>query len=290
LCCLLLEYASAHPASGIIVDAHGSIYFIDSRHAVLRLDSMHMLSEILKIPDGHWLAIDEAGSFSRSVPKYFQRITPPGAIPALIFAGGGAPIVVAGDGALYYGSGESNGDPMFPGGLDLSRILPDGRQQPASDRLRAILRDWDDGVTGLAAGQDRSVYVSTWTGVVKVGFDGSATVIAHPVSVPECDPDPADHKSGNRLPYLRGLTVLPNGTIYAAATSCHAVIRIGSRGDVRTVLKSERPWSPTGIASSGSELYVLEYTNANGPATEGWRPRVRKIDGRGRASTVVSVP
>jgi hypothetical protein len=37
------------------------------------------------------------------------------------------------------------------------------------------------------------------------------------------------------------------------------------------------------VAIRGEEIYVLEYTNANGPATEGWRPRVRKI---ARDSTV----
>jgi hypothetical protein len=287
--CLLCGSVAAHPASGIVVDTRGNIYFIDSRHAVMMVDGNHEVSVVRKVTDGHWLALDEAGRFSRSTPKYFERITPDGAIPTLIFAGGGAPLVVASDGALYYASGESNGDPMFPGGLGLSRILPDGRQSAVSDSLREILRSWDDGITGVAAGYDGSVYAATWTGVVKIGFDGTATVVRHPISVPECDPDPADHKPENRLPYLRGIAALPDGTVYAAATSCHAVVRIGTAGAVTTVLKSERPWSPTGVAAHGGDLYVLEYTNANGPATEGWRPRIRRIDGQGHATTVVSL-
>jgi hypothetical protein len=287
--CLLLGHVSGHPASGIVVDARGNIYFIDSGHGVMKLDTKREMTVVQRFPDGHWLTIDEAGHFSRSTPKYFQRITPSGATPTLIFAGGGAPLVVAEDGALYYGSGESNADPMFPGGLTLSKILPDGRQMPVSERLREILRSWDDGITGVAAGYDQSVYAATWTGVVRVGFDGTATVVKHPISVAECDPDPADHKPDNKLPFLRGLAVLPDGTVYAAATSCHAVVKIGTHGDVRSVLKSERPWSPTGIAVYGHDLYVLEYTNANGPQTEGWRPRIRKIDGLGHVSTVVRV-
>jgi len=288
--CLLCAFASAHPASGIVVDARGNIYFIDSRHAVMKLDTNHQLTVIRKVPDGHWLALDEAGRFARSTPKYFERITAFGVTPALIFAGGGAPLVVGSDGALYYASGESNGDPMFPGGLGLSRILPDGQQSPVSRQLQGILRDWDDGITGLAAGPGQSVYAATWTGVVKVRFDGTAIVVKHPVAVPDCDPDPADHKPDSRLPYLRGLAILSDGTVYAAATSCHAVVRIGTDSDVRTVLRSERPWSPTGIAAYGSDVYVLEYTNANGPATEGWRPRIRRIDGHGNVSTLASVP
>ena len=68
---LLCAYASAHPASGIVVDARGNIYFIDSRHAVMKLDTNHQLTVVRKVPDGHWLALDEAGRFARSTPKYF---------------------------------------------------------------------------------------------------------------------------------------------------------------------------------------------------------------------------
>ena len=286
---LFCECAIGHPASGIVVDSGGNVYFIYTGHALYKLDNHGSPSVVREIRDGHWLALDEAGHFSRSEPKYFQRITPAGATPTLIYAGGGAPLVVASDGALYYGSGESNGDPMFPGGLAVSRILPDGGQARFSDELARILHSWDDGVTGLAPGHDRSIYVATWTGVVKVTFDGAATIIKHPISVPECDVDPADHRPGNKLPYLRGLAVRPDGTVYAAATSCHAVIKIGAQGAVRTILKSERPWSPTGVAIFGDDVYVLEYTNANGPATEGWRPRIRKIDGEGHVSTVISI-
>jgi hypothetical protein len=34
---------------------------------------------------------------------------------------------------------------------------------------------------------------------------------------------------------------------------------------------------------------VLEYTNANGPATEGWFPRVRKIDKAGKVMMVADL-
>jgi len=254
----------------------------------MKLDPSGRLTIIRSVPDGHWLALDQAGSFSNSQPRYFERITPDGSVPALILAGGGSPIAVGSDGALYYASGP--GDTLSPGGLALAKTLPNGLQQSVSEALKQILREWDDGITGLAAGPDQSVYAATWTGLLRIRFDGTVTVVRHPVTVPQCDPDPADHKPGNKLPYLRGIAVLPGGIIYAAATSCHAVVRVDARGAVRTVLKAERPWSPTGVAVHGDDLYVLEYTNANGPATEGWRPRVRKVDSTGRVSMVASVP
>jgi hypothetical protein len=39
----------------------------------------------------------------------------------------------------------------------------------------------------------------------------------------------------------------------------------------------KRPWSPTGVALHGDDVYVLEYTGANGGRDEGWVPRVRKL-------------
>jgi hypothetical protein len=77
--------------------------------------------------------------------------------------------------------------------------------------------------------------------------------------------------------------------VYAAATSCHCVIKITPGGKVETVLKAERPWSPTGVATQGRDVYVLEYTNANGPATEGWRPRVRKLGRDGKVTTLATI-
>ena len=285
--CLLIT-AHAHPASGIVVDDYGNVFFIDSRHALYRIDLHHVTTVVKAVTDGHWLAMDKSGRFSNASLRYFERVTPRGTTPALIYAGGGAPITIGADGALYYGSGESNGDPMFPGALELSRIQPNGRQSKVSDDLRRLLAAWDDGITALTTGPDESLYAGTWTGLVKLDLRGAVTVIKHPLTVPGCDVDFADHKPGNKLPFVRGIAVLPDGTIFAATTSCHAVVKVSPSGNVESVLKAERPWSPTGLALHGHNLYVLEYTNANGPGTEGWRPRIRMINATGRIITVAA--
>ena len=74
-----------------------------------------------------------------------------------------------------------------------------------------------------------------------------------------------------------------------AATGCHRVVRIARDGNVEVVLKAERPWSPTGVALHGGDLYVLEYTNANGGPANGWSPRVRKLARDGKVSTLATV-
>jgi hypothetical protein len=78
--------------------------------------------------------------------------------------------------------------------------------------------------------------------------------------------------------------------IYVAATSCHRVVKITPDGQITSILKSEPPLFPTGVAVRGEDIYVLEYTNANAPGKEGWCPRVRKRAMDGTWITVVTVP
>ena len=182
------------------------------------------------------------------------------------------------DGNLYYGSNGMQEESFPAGAMTVVRFSPTGQQQVFAPLLKQKLAELKDGITGLASGPDGSIYVATWNGIVKLKSDGSIAEIVNPVIVTDCDSDPADHNPANASsPLLRGLGVDSHGNVYVAATSCHRVLKITPDGQVISVLKAERPWSPTGIAVSGDDIYVLEYTNANGPATEGWRPRVRKL-------------
>jgi len=280
--------ALAHPASGIVVDQEGNVYFIYSRTGVIRISSNGKMSYAHKAGDGHWMCIDEVGLFSRSQPKYFERITPEGARPAIIFAGGGSPIAIGKDGNFYY-CGGPHGE-MNPGALTVVRETPDNEQEILSPSLEDTLQILDDGITGIAAGPNGLIYVAGWNSLLRVSMDGRIETLVHPVVVNECDSDPADHLESNRgKPLLRGLAVDSSGVVYAAATSCHCLLRITPDGRVKTILKSDRPWAPTGVALHGDSIYLLEYTNANGPATEGWKPRVRKIDKDGNISVIADL-
>ncbi len=291
--CLLITCAAfAHPGSGIVVDAQGHVYFVYTNHGIMRIEPSGELTNIHKEEKGgHWLALDAGGAFSKVTLKQFERITPDGAVPTLIFASGGAPLVVGPDGNLYYGSNGSQEESFPTGANTVARQSARGRQELFSPSLKNKLAELQDGITGLAAGADGSIYVATWNGIVKLNRDGSIAKIVHPVVVPDCDSDPADHNPANASsPLFRGLGADSRGNVYVAATSCHRVVKITPEGQVTSILKSERPWSPTGIAVSGDDVYVLEYTNANGPMTEGWRPRVSKRGADGTWKTLVSVP
>src|SRR5262249_19844300 len=189
----------------------------------------------------HWLALDAADSFARADLKgwfgqrltpNFERIPPSDAHPTLLQTDG-VPFVVHRDGHLYYAHRHT----------EIVRLSPDGTRTLLVPDLRATAERLG-GIKGLAAGPDRSLYVAYPRSVKKLTSAGAVTALADPVVAPDCDRDvPADIPE----PYLRGLAVDSHGTAYAAATGCRCVVRITPGGKVETVLKSERPWSPTGV-------------------------------------------
>src|SRR3974390_194649 len=104
LACAGTTTATAHPGSGIVVDPEGQVYFQDSLGRVVwKIDAQGKLSQFLPGKGGHWMCLDREGSFSLVDLRLFERITPRGARPAIIFADGGAPVAVCRDGNLYFG-------------------------------------------------------------------------------------------------------------------------------------------------------------------------------------------
>jgi sugar lactone lactonase YvrE len=93
----------------------------------------------------------------------------------------------------------------------------------------------------------------------------------------------------NLGPYLRGLDVDAQGTIYVAASGCGRVLKVTPQGQVSTVTQLQSPWSPTGVAVSGSDLYVLEYLHTASDNRREWLPRIRKILPNGKISIVGSI-
>ncbi|SPE52877.1 hypothetical protein SBV1_1600014 [Verrucomicrobia bacterium] len=120
-------------------------------------------------------------------------------------------------------------------------------------------------------------------------MDGTFSTLANPIHLEGCEVDYPDNNTNNALPYLRGLAVDEHGNVFAAGTACHSVVKITPEGKVEIVLKAERPWSPTGVAVHGRDVYVLEYTHATEARVKGWLPRVRKLERDGRVTTLVTV-
>jgi hypothetical protein len=277
-----------HPASGIEVDEQGQIFFIHSRVGVAKIDTQGKLTYIHRTTGGHWMCLDPKENFSGQYPRLFKKLTPDGVKPAILFADGGGPIAVGGDGNLYYGSGYPGGDDMDPGGHTVTRITPDGKRSLFSPQLKGILAKMNEAVTGLATGPDGVLFVACPNAILKIKMDGTVTTLANPVVIPDCDNDvgATNQAAFYHAPYLRGLTVDADGTVYAAVTGCRCLVKVTADGKVKTMLKAERPWSPTGVAVRNGTVYVLEYKQLPDlpGKTEEWQPRVRKLTSDGKVT------
>ena len=276
--------ANAHPGSSIVVDARGQVYFVDTGQGVWKLDANGALTLVHTL-GYHWMALDEKGRFaeSRALGEFnrgsFERITPDGSMPALIISSD-YPIAVGQDGGLYYVPYNRSGP------RELVRRMPDGQRSVVAQLPTPMGEQPMLWVNGIATGLDGSLYVTDNDAVRKIDRKGTVSTFRDDIRAPDC-PDPLP--DAPKLPYLRSIAVAPDGTIYAAAAGCRCVIQVPARGLVRTVLKAERPWSPTGVALSGNDLYVLEYLHTPGDNRREWIPRVRKIGADGKVSTLATL-
>jgi len=206
LLALFAGWASAHPSSGIVVDAKGNVFVADINTGLWKIDAEGRLTHIRK-EAGHWLVLDAEGSFARvdftksdHWPRWFKRRTPDGARPALI-TDGGSPLVVHQDGNLYY---VSSGEQLNPGGHEVIRLAPDGKLTQVAAGLDRISEKLG-GIKGLAAGPDGALYVSYPKAVLKITTDGKVTTLADPVVVTAGDKPAPEGTPESQLPSLRGV-------------------------------------------------------------------------------------
>jgi streptogramin lyase len=247
LCVAIGTTASAHPGSGVVVDARGQVYFTDTGKGVWRIGAK---GEIAYLPSSrfHWLAMDPAGNFPRSKEsfgEYFESVAVSTSDPALIQCSD-FPLVVNKDGNIYYAVTRHSSPRIV-------RRTRDGKETVlASDPLFEF-------VNGIAAGPDGSIYVTESsnarsTSIRKITMDGKISTVASFAG------KATKHPPLETVPsYCRGLAVDPSGVVYVAATGSRSILRITPQGSVTTIMETEGPWSPTGVTVHNGEVYVLEW-------------------------------
>jgi hypothetical protein len=280
--------AFAHPGSGIIADEQGNVYVSvtgEWASGLWHIDPMGNTRR-LGTTGAHWIALDTQDRFARSdLDGWFrQRITPnlkrtptQGSNGAVLQTDG-SPMVMNRDGNLYYIKG-----------LELARLTPNGKVTMVVTQAFKETVDRLGGIKGLARDDAGTIYATCPSAILKIKPEGTFTTMLHPVTVKDCDSDPPPNSPAEYAPHLTGLTVGPKGVIYAAATGCRRLLRISPRGEVDVVLKAEAPWSPTGVALQGEDVYVLENTNATAE-THTWQHRIRKLAHDGKITTLLTVP
>jgi hypothetical protein len=279
--------AFAHPGSGIVVDRKGQVFFTDNggQGALWKIDAAGKLT---RFHNGgwHWLALDEKGNFSggdlkrwweKRITMNFGRVRLPDSKGALLQADG-APIAIDHDGNLCWAKGN----------LEIARLSPDGKVTLLAPNLKETA-DKLGGIKGLASGPDGCLYVSCPSAVLKIQPDGKVTTLVHPIVLKDVDTDLPKGTPEDQKPFLRGLAVDSRGAVYAAATGSRCIVKVATDGKVEVVLKAERPWSPTGVAIHGKDIFFLEYTTPNRDNHDTWLPRVRKLAPDGKVTILATV-
>lgn len=274
----------AHPGSGIAVDSQGNVYFVDTGQGVWKINAKGELV-LIHTRAYHWMALDVKGHFAASRAlgdvdgTSFERATPNGSTPTLLISSD-FPIAVGRDGGLYYVPFNRTTK------RELVRRMPDGRRSAIATLPIDTSPEPMMWINGITPGPDGSFYITDNDAVRKVDAAGSVSTVHANLALSDCTDTLPD---APKLPYLRGLAVARDGTIYAAANGCRTVISIPPKGAIRTLFKSERPWSPTGVALFGDDVYVLEYLHTPGDDRRAWIPRVRKMTRDGKANIVATV-
>jgi hypothetical protein len=280
LLCFLASAAIAHPGASIHVTADGRIFFVDTGGGVFVVGRDGRLT---KHPGHafHWFALDEDSRLAKttwpSIPgAEFEAV---GLHPTVVLSSD-YPVAVGTDGALYFPR------PIGETEWQFVRVAASGAQTvharfPATTRMDGTIGY----VNGLAAGADNVLYFSLDRSVRKIDAKGRVSTIVDNVQVPGCIRIPG--VEAQLGPYLRGLDVAPNGTIFVAAAGCGAVLTISPKGVVTPVLRTTAPYSPTAVTVANGEVYVLEYLHTDSDDRSEWLPRVRKITSKGKVETVV---
>jgi len=271
----------AHPGSGIVVDRRGEVYFLDTGSGVWKIDLQGKLTQ-LPGPRFHWLTLDADDCFSTAhLPAGAAGdITRVGTSPTLLVASD-YPVAIGANGLLYYPSYTSGS------GLQLMELTPANQTRMLTNLSAAGTRDlrW---LNGLAAGSDGSLYYTEDDAIRRISARGEvSTVVAKP-KIPTCV-----SIAGSPRPMLRGLAADSNGTIYVAASGCGSLLKVSAGGQVTTVHQLQSPWTPTAVALSKDNIYVLEYLQTAASMQpedrSAWLPRVRKITANGRSTIIASI-
>lgn len=278
----------AHPGSGIVVDDQGRVWFMDTGFGLWQIDALGQLSAHGG-PGGHFLTMDRRNRFERG---HFSALAA-GDVeisrsdPTLV-VGTSYPVTVGTDGAFYYPQVATKGRVrmmrMEPGQPARSFAeLPAAREVGYDGK--PVEAEW---IWGLAAGPDGSLYYTEQRAVRRIGADGKVSTVAENIVVPECERPPAA-KNAHAETGLYGLDVAADGSVYVAAFTCSAVLKISRDGEISVPLRATDRWSPMGVAIARDTLYVLEYDLVATDDRADWKPRVRRLDPDGTVTIVAQV-
>ncbi|HKP47507.1 MAG TPA: hypothetical protein VJT50_12985 [Pyrinomonadaceae bacterium] len=286
----------AHPATGIVVDRTGNVYFSDLE-TIWKLDQLGHVSIFRPGVRGrhiHELTIDSEGNIyggdysyqGQNAVSEIWKMTPSGISSSLL-----APTTDPPRGMSIWLDHAGNMYLIEQNNHTRSRTIllrrsPDGQVTTMAGGAFGH----QDGkgtsakfgsIGGLAFGPDGSLYMTDGTSVRKVTTDGTVTTVANNLAARAPDDKPT--LFGGPEPIMTGLAVNSAGTIYVADAGNRRLLRIGNDGKPTVVLREVPPYFPNGVTTAADgTVYVLEFSFIP-PGTWGGA-RVRKVAPDGTSS------
>ena len=299
----LASAANAHPATGIVVDRQGQVFFSDLE-TVWKLSRDGKLSVFRAGVSGrhvHELAIDSEDniygadiSYEPATKKWISdvwKMTPEGKFSYLL-----APTTDPTPGVSIWRDQKGNMFSIDQNNHTKTQTLllmrtADGKVTTFAggaygheDGKAAAARF--SSVGGLAFGPDGNLYLTDGTSVRKITMDGVVSTVATSLDFRTAEDKPT--LFGGSEGILSGLTVDSRGNVYVADAGNRRLLRIANDGRVTIAYRADPPYFPNGVfATRAGDLYVMEVGFTMPSKWSG--PRVRKISADGSNALVATV-
>lgn len=292
---------AAHPASGIVLDHAGNVYFSDLE-TIWKIDTNGKLSVFRPGVSGrhvHELAIDDqdniyGADLSYESQKFISdiwKMTPQARFQYLLEPTDKPPRALSiwrdREGNSYWIDQNNHTKTQTL----LLRRTPDGKVTTLAggayghaDGKGSAARF--SSVGGLAFGPDGSLYLADGASVRKVGMDGTVVTLARGLDSRTREDKPT--LFGGSYGDLSGVAVDSAGNVYVADAGNRRLLKINREGKVDVLLRTDPPYFPNGVvAGRGGNIYVLEVGFTLPSSWSG--PRVRKLAADGKSTILATV-
>ena len=290
-CLFSSSMAQAHPATGIVVDRRGNIYFSDLE-AVWKLDANGKKTVFRAGLSGrhvHELSIDEDGNIyggdvsynpaTKGWPSEIWKMTPDGKFTYLLepteHPPRGMSIWRDRAGNMYFVDQNNHTKTQTL----LLRRQPDGKVITVAGSAYGHKDGRGEAahfgsIGGMAFGPDGSLYLTDSTSVRRVSMEGTVNTLAKDLNFRTRADRPT--LFGGSSGILAGLAVDANGNVYVADAGNRRLLKITSGGIVEVVYRADPPFFPNGVFTTvAGDVYVLEFGLVLPSTSSG--PRVRKL-------------